>query len=621
AATAARVFQYLDAVVVDELHSFIGAERGRQLQSLMARIDTLLARRVRRIALSATLGDMRLAAQYLRPGAQELPRVIHSSEEGPEVLLQVRAYRAAPPRELGASGSGKSDTDAIDDNAPAQAIASHIFSTLRLTASLVFANRRHDVEYYADTLREMCEAERVPNSFVPHHGNLSRDLREDAEERLRAGSGESDLGPPTTVVCTSTLELGIDVGAISQVAQIGVPHSVASMRQRLGRSGRRGQPAVMRMYITEADLTTSSPLMDRLRPGLVQTIASVNLLLDNWCEPPCDSALHLSTLVQQALSLLAEYGALTAIDLHRLLCEAGPFRNVSAPTFAAFLRSLAQNELIKQCHDSTIVLDLRGEKLVSHYSFYSAFSTPDEYRLFTSGKLLGTLPIAEPQMPGSYMVYAGRRWHVVAVDEEHHVIDLTPAGGGRVPRFAGSGSWVDGRVREAMRLVYLGGDEPRYLNGPARTLLTEGRANFVRSDLGGCSVVPDGTNTIVFPWASDRIGTTIRLLLVAQGPQVTGDGFALTVHDTVPAKVTEHLISIADAAPLDPAALVAAVENKMCEKHDRYLSEELLQLDYSSRFVDVPAALATIRGLLVPGSGGCASPHVGPPQAATRTVG
>ena len=83
-----------------------------------------------------------------------------------------------------------------------------------------------------DLLREQSEQQKVPNEFWPHHGSLSKDLREDVEDFLRSDR-------PSNVVCTTTLEMGIDVGDVKSIAQVGAPFSVASMRQRIGRSGRR----------------------------------------------------------------------------------------------------------------------------------------------------------------------------------------------------------------------------------------------------------------------------------------------------------------------------------------------------------------------------------------------
>lgn len=126
------------------------------------------------------------------------------------------------------------------------------------------------MEYYADQLRLLCEQAAAPNEFWPHHGSLSKELREQTEAALKQKER------PATAICTSTLELGIDIGSVKSVVQIGPPPSVASLRQRLGRSGRRkGEPAILRGYALERPLSLDSPLSDRLREGLVQSVAMV----------------------------------------------------------------------------------------------------------------------------------------------------------------------------------------------------------------------------------------------------------------------------------------------------------------------------------------------------------
>src|SRR5206468_1627789 len=112
--------------------------------------------------------------------------------------------------------------------------------------NLVFGGSRRTVEAAADRLRRRCEGAGVPNEFFPHHGSLSKTLREELEERLKLAN------LPTTAVCTSTLELGVDIGSVKSVAQIGAPRSIASTRQRLGRTGRRrGIPSILRIYVRE----------------------------------------------------------------------------------------------------------------------------------------------------------------------------------------------------------------------------------------------------------------------------------------------------------------------------------------------------------------------------------
>ena len=130
-------------------------------------------------------------------------------------------------------------------------------------------------------LRERCESERLPNEFWPHHGSLSKNLRENAEAALK------NKTMPATAICTyRTLELGIDVGAVEGVAQIGAPYSVTSLRQRLGRSGRRGEPAVLRVYINQPKITSTTSMTDELRVELVQTVAIVRLLVRDGASRP-----------------------------------------------------------------------------------------------------------------------------------------------------------------------------------------------------------------------------------------------------------------------------------------------------------------------------------------------
>ena len=105
----------------------------------------------------------------------------------------------------------------------------------------------------------LSETAGAPNEFLPHHGSLSKELREDVEAALK------DSGRPTTAVATTTLEMGIDIGSVHSVAQVGAPPSVAALRQRLGRSGRRDEPAILRIYITEPAIDQRTSLPDQLR--------------------------------------------------------------------------------------------------------------------------------------------------------------------------------------------------------------------------------------------------------------------------------------------------------------------------------------------------------------------
>jgi ATP-dependent Lhr-like helicase len=577
----AKLFGGLDFVVVDELHSFIDSERGQQLQSLLSRLERVLRRRVPRIALSATLGDMELAADFLRPGRRLPCDILVSAESRQDVRLQVRGYPVKPP-----DPAAERDGAAVDqlDDAAVPMIGAHLFEVLRGKDNLIFANSRRNVEIYGDHLRLLCEQARVPNEFWPHHGSLSKELREHAESVLK------DPNIPTSVVCTTTLEMGIDIGSVATIAQIGAPPSVAGLRQRLGRAGRRGEPSIMRIYIEEPELEPESPPQDRLRAELIEAIAMVRLLMAKWCEPPNAGALHLSTLVQQVLSLITQYGGARAADAFRVLCRDGAFSAVTEEVFIKLLRELGRHDLVVQSSDGTLLLGVKGERIVNHYSFYTAFVTQEEYHLVSGGRDLGTLPISHPLSDGSYVIFAGQRWRVLSVDVERRIVDLEPSPAGRAPRFTGRGADVHERVRQEMKDVYQSTEIPPFLDASARALLQEGRTAFTEYQLDSHPLVEYGSNVAIFCWAGDRVLDTLLVQLRDRELPVECDGIAVVVNNISVSALIPHLRALAAQGPADAVQLAGTVANKLIEKHHVFLNEELLSVDYASSRLDPDGA-------------------------------
>lgn len=575
-----RLFGSLRYVVVDELHAFLGQARGAQLQSLLNRVELAIRYRPPRIGLSATLGDMDAAAAFLRPTAPERVLLISSTAAGQGLRLQVRGYKDVAP-----------ERGVETDDTARRAVASHLFETMRGRDNLVFANRRADVELYAELLTRTCEEARVPNEFHPHHGSLAKDVRENVESDLK------DRTRPVTVVCTSTLEMGIDIGSVASVAQIGPPPSVAALRQRLGRSGRRDTPAEMRIYISEVELDTRSAPVDELRPALVQAIAMVRLLLGRWLEPPAQGGLHLSTLVQQTLSLIAQHGGVSAQEAYRALCGPGPFAAVGAARFTALLRAMHAADLVVQAGDGTLLHGRAGEKFVNHYSFYAAFHSAREWRLVAAGRTLGTLPVTTPLFLGGLLVFAGRRWRITEVDGSSNIVELEPAKGGNPPSFGGGGALVDDRVRAEMATVYRGGDVPAWLDGGARELLAEGRDAWRRMRLDETRMVACGNDTVVFPWVGDRALGTLVAALAGLGVAASLDGPALTLPRTTVNEAQAAFVCLADTPPPDAIELARHVDNRIAEKWDWVLDDELSAAAYAARSLDVPTAWEVVTRL------------------------
>ena len=586
-----RLFAPLQFVVVDELHSYLAAERGRHLQSLIHRLDVVTGHSARRVALSATLGDLNQAATFLRRDREEEAIGICAGDEG-ELRMALLGFADA------ASGNEMQLMEPATDE-PKMAMSHEIpkaaFHALRGKNNLLFANTRADVERYADKLRHLCERASVPNEFFAHHGSLSKPLRKLAEEALRSPSR------PATAVCTSTLELGIDIGQIESVGQIGCPPSVSSIRQRLGRSGRRGDPAVLRLYVTEYVPEPDASIEERLHLRLIQTIAQLDLLLDGWCESPTADSLHLSTLLHQIISMIAEKGGVTASESWRVLSETGPFRNVKRDIFIALLRQMGARNLIEQAPDSTLLLGSEGERILRQRGFYAIFHTPAEYTLMAPTGPLGSLPISHPLIPGNHMIFGGQRWLIRDVDVRRRVVTLVPSPAGKPPRFAGSG-WLVGReVRERMKSALADDKSRAYLDRTAGFFLQAAQRTFADLGLARANIIQYGGDVYLFCWTSDLIRHTLRAMLRATSCQVDLLAVALRCPRMSKSAFIEKLSEVLTFNH-DPVSLSLQVRNRETEKYDEYLGDELTAIDYSSRMIRIEETKAFIREILLPSS-------------------
>jgi ATP-dependent helicase Lhr and Lhr-like helicase len=393
--------------------------------------------------------------------------------------------------------------------------------------------------------------------------------------------------------------MGIDVGAVLSIAQVGAPLSVASMRQRLGRSGRRpGDPAIARFYITVPEASEALSPQDALYPELVQAIAVLNLLLAGWCEPPIVSKLHLSTLIQQVLSLIVQQGGLRADQVWQVLCQTGPFQSVDQAMFMKLLRCLGQHELIQQSQDGSLLIGEKGDRIVNHYSFYSAFATPQEYRILQNGKSLGTLPIDIPLAQDALFIFAGKRWQALTVDDFKRVVEVTPAGTGKLPKFSGGCAQVHDRIRQEMYRIYGSDTVPSFLDAVGQRLLGEARINFAAYGLNQTSVLDQGKHTLLFCWQGDIVINTLVVLLQSKGLKVCREDLAIAVRKTTAEALMMHLGELLDNGPADAVELAATVGNKLNEKHDLFLSEELRCLNYAASHLAPQAAWEAIKQLL-----------------------
>jgi ATP-dependent Lhr-like helicase len=615
-----RLMSGLDFMVIDEVHAFMQGPRGLHLAALMKRLAATTVGRTRRVGLSATIGDLDRAAAWLRPDDPGEVEIIDEPGLHLELMLQVRGYiepgqpreirRAAPLPDAEEPGEEDKvqdkdevegedeDGDQVSDagsTAAIHAISAHLFDTLRGENNLIFGRSRKTVETVADALRRKSEQRRVPNEFFPHHGSLSKDLREDLERRLK----ESDR--PTSAVCTTTLELGIDIGKVKSVAQIGAPRSISSLRQRLGRTGRReGEASVLRIYVVEPELDQRSSLVDDLRPEMIRAVAAIRLLAQKFYEPASASDALATALLHQTLSLIAERGGVRADAAFDLLSGPGPFADVRPADYVELLRHAKAEGILEQAPDGVLMLGPVGERLVQARDFYPLFAVEEEWRLVLGAKTLGSIPLSNVIAIDSLVVFAGRRWKIVAVDEKARVIQVEAHKGGQVPRFDNHGNEeIHTRLIAEMKAVYESDEMPDYLDDVAKGLLAEGRAAYRRANLSHRSILEMGRNVLLFPWVGSAPLGAMCVALAGVGVRAEDNGVGITVSGST-ASTVEGLKKLAAFTAEDFAAVENGALGLGGAKYDDFVPEPLLRRLWGRRNADVIAGLTEIaRSLLL----------------------
>lgn len=580
-----KTFALLQYICIDEFHAFIGNERGQQLLSLLGRLEHLLNRipkPIPRIALSATLGELEKLPPSLRPNKSIACEIITDSKE--KFTLKVKVKGFVEP-----TNTAQNETL----NSAEYQICREIYQRCRGSSHLVFANSRARTESITARLADFSKQDIVPNEFFPHHGSLSKALREELEARLQKET------VPTTAICTMTLELGIDIGKVNSVIQVTAPHSVSSLRQRLGRSGRQNSPAILRMLISENDLSDKSNIIDNLRLQLVQSLAMFRLLIAKWFEPPDIKQMHLSTFLHQILSVIAQWGSVREDQLYLLLCTQGPFKKISKSYYKEFLSGMRKKQLLQQLHSGELVLGEEGERLVNSYKFYTVFKTPEEYRVIAENKTLGTLPLDSIVLENQRIVFGGKRWKVTDVVDSKKTIYVVPAKGGSPPKFGGGTMSIHDTVRQEMFSVYCAEDyrieaenkKIEFADEMARQLFKEGVEFFNRFDLANKPIVQSGKNCYLFPWLGDKAVNTLTVMLIQHGFVASSFSGVIEITNTTVEKVANYLINTANGMLSDETNLAKTLPEgrKYLEKYDRYISEPLLSEGYGRKAFDLTA--------------------------------
>ena len=554
-------FSELKYIVIDELHAFIGNERGKQLQSLLSRIELNIKRVVPRIAMSATFSDTEVSKLYLRQDQNLQCNIPANGNSSHEVKLIIKSYNPSEKH----------------------AIVEDIFAKLRGSNNLIFTNSRVEAEEYTIALSDMSEAKHVPNEFRIHHGNLSKIERNNVEKELQLGK------TPITAVCTSTLELGVDIGKVKSIVQIGVAKSVSGLRQRLGRSGRRNEPSILRIYSIEQE----KGIHHDLRTSLTKNIAVIELLRKHVYEMPQTKKLHLSTLIQQILSIIAMYGGFYPKEGWNMLCNKGAFRNISPTIFLKVLKSLGEKKVISQLNTGQIVIGKVGESILRNPDFYAAFVSPEEINVINrdNSKSIGT--IAYMPKIGSFIILAGKRWIVDYVNEKYKQIYVSLANRGYEILFDFNGYEIDEIITQKMQEIYTNDTYYPYLDlkTECQQELAKARTFYKKNKLQEKSFFEYGTSSVLLTWAGEHVNRTINLICnYIINKNVENDDIA--IYGILPSDI-EQILKSAKPSAEDLAAKLDRTY-KISQKYDSLLSDELLNIEYGSTYLNVDDAWITL---------------------------
>lgn len=553
---ARALFQGLGTVIIDEVHAFAGDDRGAHLASLLERLTWLCGRDLQRVGLSATVGNPHVIGQWLQGSSERPFRLV--DPPGPP-----------SPRDL--------RVDYCDDLADA---ARGIASIARGRKSLVFVESRSRAERVAHAL-----AGSGVEVFI-HHSAVSRSDRALAEEQFARGHN-------TAIVCTSTMELGIDVGDLDQVIQVEAPASVASFLQRLGRTGRRPD--------TRANATffCTSP------ESLLQSIALLRLAESGWVEDirPAANALHV--LAHQLMALILQEGG---ISRHRVLPwvqAAYPFAAVREERLQELVDTMLARDILYEA-DGLLSLGRRGERLYGRKNFfelYAVFTAPPMMRVQHGKDHVGCVQALfaamhdRSQGPLCFRL-AGRAWQVVQTEWSRGVLRVRPAEHGRVPSWLGLPGVLSTELCQAMmRVLIEAGAEHAWLTPNAAAELSSLRQGYEGLLAPGTAPVeelPDGVQ-----WHTFAGGAVNRLLaagLEAQtGKRWTAGNLSVRCKDVALTAAHDAVRSLsglswervaADAAHAMTRGMVSKFQPCLPEDaEDRLLAERLLDLPATLRFL------------------------------------
>ena len=565
----ARLFEDLRFVIVYEVHYFMACERGVQLQCLLARIERLAGCRPRRVGLSATLGSPEAAARWLSAGTNQPCRHPEVPEARRRLLLHMRYF--APDEE---------------------GMERLLYSQTLGKKAIIFTRTRLDAENAAVHLKEEAAARKTADIYRVHHGSISAALREEAEREMKDGAR------PVVTAATVTLELGIDIGGLDRVVQLGAPVSASSFTQRIGRCGRQGQPAELLFLIrSEIEPQPGDPL-GCIDWDFIKAIAVVRLYLEEkWIEPITPPGQCFSLCYHQTMCLLAAAGELSPARLAQEILTLPAFSQISQEDYQTLLRHLLSVGHLRRGDAGGLMLGFAAENLVTGYDFLAVFTAPEEWQVTYKDKTIGTVAQACP--PGERIALAGRGWEVTRCDEARRRIAVKPAQGPAESKWESFPAYrAHAHVLEKMRAVLEGEDYDAYLSPESRHALQAMR-NAWKAHMPH-PIAPAADACLLFPWLGTPALQALGLALQDRGIDARIMPGAFTpVY--LSCRTTEYalrrVLRALRAEGIDPDELPLRSGLRAKCKFDPYLPDALLQKQTRDECLDAPGAMGFLRGI------------------------
>lgn len=594
------LFGDLRFIVIDEVHSLLRGDRGMQTFCLIERMCRLADCRPRRIGLSATIGNPEEAGRFLGAGSGRrtlIPRI----EGGREVwrLSMEHFFNSGPQADEGRQLIDAAPVlEEASDTAPKAADPGigYIFEHTRGRKCLIFTNSREECEALCQSLRQYCEANHEPDRFLIHHGNLSASYRESAEEEMK------DDDSLLSVCVTATLELGIDIGRLERAFQVDAPFTVSGFLQRMGRTGRRGDPCEM-WFVMREDHPEPRAMLPQLIPWyLIQGIALVQLYIEErFVEPPRTQRLPYSLLYHQTMSTLASCGEMTPAELATRVLTLSSFHLITQDDYRILLRHLIKIGHIDQTENGGLIVGLEGERIVNNYKFYAVFQENVEYAVRAGAEELGT--IVKPPPIGDKIAIAGRVWVVEEVDHRRREVCCTLVKGNIPAYFGDVAGDIHTRILERMYGVLKEQNSYPYLMRHAVCRLQEARESFAKSGMRDHPLVHLGGNMwALFPWLGSYAFLALERMLKIRCKQRLGlkglDSLRpYYLQFTMKVSASDFYRIMAEEAEqdFDPLELVYPNEVPNFEKYDEYVPAELVRKGFALGVLDVEGMKQSVR--------------------------